>query len=43
MEYEGAVMDTVHRLNMENSELQKSLDSEKKKNRRLQEALRRNG
>jgi hypothetical protein len=34
----GAVTDTVHRLNMEYLELQQSLDSEKKKKERLQEA-----
>jgi len=35
----GAVMDTVHRLNMELSELQQALDSENKKKERLQEAI----
>lgn len=34
----GAVTDTVHRLNMEYLELQQSLDSEKKRKERLQEA-----
>ena len=34
----GAVTDTVHRLNREYSKLQHSLDSKKKKKRRLQEA-----
>jgi hypothetical protein len=32
-------MDTVHRLNIEYSELQLSLDCEKKKKTRLQEAI----
>ena len=32
-------MDTVHRLNMELSELQQALDSENKKKERLQEAI----